>query len=115
MSKIDDAIKHAETVSSGCSGCSEDHAKLAEWLRELKGFRELFGGMPDYSGLQTPEEEGEVLRVQITTSDGNIRSVLLKNAHYRQDRPDEIDSATGLALAQGDVHFTLAGTLVEGR
>lgn len=60
---IDDAIKHAKEVAeeqlmragkctgddslcdkySNCMKCAEDHRQLAEWLKELKLYRELFG------------------------------------------------------------------------
>lgn len=60
---IDDAIKHAEEVAeeqlmragkctgddslcdkySNCMKCAEDHRQLAEWLKELKLYREIFG------------------------------------------------------------------------
>jgi hypothetical protein len=34
---LDEAIIHAECVAeSGCDECSQEHAQLAEWLRELK-------------------------------------------------------------------------------
>lgn len=60
---IDDAIKHAKEVAeeqlmragkctgddslcdkySNCMKCAEDHQQLAEWLKELKLYREIFG------------------------------------------------------------------------
>lgn len=55
---IDEAIKHAEEVaeekenegkllcqsegaSIGCLTCAEEHRQLAEWLKELKMYREM--------------------------------------------------------------------------
>lgn len=62
---INDAIKHAEEVAeeqlmragkctgddslcdkySSCMKCAEDHRQLAEWLKELKLYREIFGSI----------------------------------------------------------------------
>lgn len=62
---INDAIKHAEEVAeeqlmragkctgddslcdkySNCMKCAEDHRQLAEWLKELKLYREIFGSI----------------------------------------------------------------------
>lgn len=62
---LDDAIKHAEEVAeeqlmragkctgddslcdkySSCMKCAEDHRQLAEWLKELKLYREIFGSI----------------------------------------------------------------------
>ena len=45
---IDEAIKHAEEVASRmfddrvhCIKCAEEHRQLAEWLKELKMYREM--------------------------------------------------------------------------
>ncbi|NJO18658.1 MAG: hypothetical protein HC877_23910 [Thioploca sp.] len=44
---LDEAIEHAEEVSSQCSIedqlCSQNHIQLARWLRELKKYREIYG------------------------------------------------------------------------
>ena len=38
---LDEAILHAEEVAnSECSECAKEHKQLAEWLKELKGYRE---------------------------------------------------------------------------
>lgn len=42
---LDEAIKHCwkrvdENVAEGCSECAEDHERLANWLEELKEWRE---------------------------------------------------------------------------
>ncbi len=38
---LDEAINHAlEKAESLCGECAEEHRQLAEWLIELKGFRE---------------------------------------------------------------------------
>jgi len=38
---LDEAIEHAEEVGrDSCAECAEDHRQLADWLRELKTFRE---------------------------------------------------------------------------
>lgn len=41
---LDEAIKHAETQASllGHSACGEEHRQLAEWLKELKWYRETY-------------------------------------------------------------------------
>ena len=43
MITLDEAIKHAEEVANDpeqCFQCTEEHRKLAEWLKELKELRE---------------------------------------------------------------------------
>lgn len=59
---LDEAIKHAEEVADAklqdaelseiqgcyrnakkCVQCAEEHRQLAEWLKELKLYREIFG------------------------------------------------------------------------
>lgn len=40
---LDEAIKHAEERASlSCDECAEQHRQLAEWLKELKQYREYF-------------------------------------------------------------------------
>ena len=70
---IDEAIKHAEEVAKAneswheeyidtafeqhalnCKKCAEDHRQLAEWLKELQKYRELFG---------SPKEAEEVVKM----------------------------------------------------
>lgn len=37
---LDEAIQHCEEVAnSECSECANEHKQLAEWLKELKAFR----------------------------------------------------------------------------
>ena len=38
---LDEAIKHCEDKSAGCSECANEHRQLAEWLKELKLLRHL--------------------------------------------------------------------------
>lgn len=38
---LDEAIKHCEDKSAGCSKCADEHRQLAEWLKELKSLRQL--------------------------------------------------------------------------
>lgn len=38
---LDEAIKHAEEIAeSRCDECGQEHKQLAEWLKELKAYRE---------------------------------------------------------------------------
>lgn len=42
---LDEAIKHCEEKEkeqalNGCFACAEEHKQLAEWLKELKRYRE---------------------------------------------------------------------------
>ena len=39
---IDSAIAHSEEVAATtkCKECAEEHRQLAEWLKELKAYRE---------------------------------------------------------------------------
>ena len=40
---LDEAIKHTEERASlSCDECAEQHRQLAEWLKELKQYREYF-------------------------------------------------------------------------
>lgn len=41
---LDEAINHAELQASllGHSDCGDDHRQLAEWLKELKWYRETY-------------------------------------------------------------------------
>ena len=40
---LDEAIKHAEERASlSCDECAEQHRQLAEWLKELRQYREYF-------------------------------------------------------------------------
>lgn len=70
MLTLDEAIRHAQGTADNaavCSSCREDHRQLAEWLRELKQFkqfaRELFGHgqesppsfLSDYKVVEIPE------------------------------------------------------------
>ena len=48
MMTIDEAIKHAERVaeankSANCIECAEEHQQLADWLKELKAYKENQG------------------------------------------------------------------------
>lgn len=38
--ELDEAIKHCEEKACGCDECSNEHRQLAEWLKELKQFRQ---------------------------------------------------------------------------
>jgi len=43
MMTLDEAIVHAREVAASlgdCSECAKDHLQLAEWLEELKAYRE---------------------------------------------------------------------------
>jgi hypothetical protein len=42
---IDEAIKHAEEVGNGCNECAAEHRQLAEWLKELKRYRQAKDGL----------------------------------------------------------------------
>lgn len=47
MMTLDEAIIHCEDVANDRAGCSEDcaeeHRQLAEWLKELKAYRQMTG------------------------------------------------------------------------
>ena len=67
---IDEAIKHCEEVAEKycekveegltaddfCDSCASEHRQLAEWLKELKKYREA---RKEINGLATVWEEGE--------------------------------------------------------
>lgn len=39
MMTLNEAIAHAEERAQGCTECAQEHAQLAEWLRELRAVR----------------------------------------------------------------------------
>ena len=51
---LEEAIKHCEEIAEeersmcvpGCDKCADEHLQLAEWLKELKAFRE---GLPAFN------------------------------------------------------------------
>jgi len=61
---LDEAIKHCEDVAEDRCGCAEDcvneHRQLAEWLKELKAYREA-----DAPRLEVTREEFEKIVEQI--------------------------------------------------
>ncbi len=40
MMTLDEAIAHCDEKSCGNSECAAEHKQLADWLRELKKYRE---------------------------------------------------------------------------
>lgn len=53
---LDEAINHAETQASmlGHTDCGDEHRQLAEWLRELKWYRETYpNSKPVFSASNT--------------------------------------------------------------
>ena len=38
---IDEAILHCLEESKDCTECAKEHYQLAQWLKELKAYREL--------------------------------------------------------------------------
>lgn len=50
---LDEAIIHCEEAvaemrkKGGCDGCADEHQQLADWLKELKEFRERESKMTD--------------------------------------------------------------------
>ena len=55
---LDEAILHAEerAQESSCSECAKEHKQLAEWLKELKTYRQRFGEIHDISDISEPLE-----------------------------------------------------------
>lgn len=48
---LDEAIKHCEDKSAGCSKCADEHRQLAEWLKELKSLRQLSANSVKQEGI----------------------------------------------------------------
>lgn len=48
---LDEAIKHCEDKSAGCSKCADEHRQLAEWLKELKSLRQLNDNSDKQKGI----------------------------------------------------------------
>jgi hypothetical protein len=49
MMTLDEAISHAkEVAASKCDECGKKHAKLAEWLSELNGYKDKTNIEPDF-------------------------------------------------------------------
>ncbi len=40
MMTLEEAIEHCEEKSVGCDNCANEHRQLAEWLKELKIYKE---------------------------------------------------------------------------
>lgn len=48
---LDEAIEHAQEIAdSRCDTCGQEHRQLAEWLRELKQYREYFKSFETLNG-----------------------------------------------------------------
>ena len=45
MMTLDEAIEHAREKANGCGECAKEHQQLAEWLEELKQFRESYNDL----------------------------------------------------------------------
>ena len=54
---LDDAIKHCQQVAdeSDCE-CADEHRQLAEWLQELKEFKQMQTNEEWFCGLSTTEK-----------------------------------------------------------
>lgn len=59
---LEEAINHAqERATQDCSECAEDHQQLADWLTELKQYRELENNrLANLDNLTVEEAEREV-------------------------------------------------------
>ena len=58
---LDEAIKHCEEVADTCENkeCGKEHKQLAEWLKELKAYRDNRQWIPVSERL--PEKDVDVL------------------------------------------------------
>lgn len=61
---LDEAIRHAENIADSYKDtepnckCAEEHRQLAEWLKELKAYRETYPyGVDRFNGADTSQEE----------------------------------------------------------
>lgn len=54
---LEEAILHCEEVAICRKGdCSDEHRQLAEWLKELKAYRETYPyGVDRFNGSDTPQ------------------------------------------------------------
>lgn len=83
---LEEAIIHAEEVAEGCAvingdlKCESEHRQLAEWLKELKEYREKNNWIP-YSE-RPPEKEGTYF---ITTDKNGERGVGEDFFYFRGD------------------------------
>lgn len=55
MMTLDEAILHCEEKAVGCNKCAEEHKQLAEWLKELKTFKELKNNMVNIKELNSKQ------------------------------------------------------------
>lgn len=86
MLSLDEAIKHAEEVAeenehqvamkgkvnaSVCLECASEHRQLAEWLRELKAYRERDKGYQLYTSMTNGSEYADSPTIQSVTEEVN--------------------------------------------
>jgi hypothetical protein len=63
---LDQAIQHALEVaekSDTCKECGDEHKQLAEWLQELKVFKEQLGPLLNIKNLCEPNPMQELLNI----------------------------------------------------
>ena len=83
---LEEAIIHAEEVAERCAvtdgdlKCESEHRQLAEWLKELKKYREENDWIP-CSDIP-PEKEGRYL---ITVDEGDRKDVSDDFFYFRDD------------------------------
>ena len=71
---LDEAIKHCEEKEkeqalNGCFACAEEHKQLAEWLKELKRYREA----------DIPRLQWEKIHCIITQGAGDVQDFFCGN------------------------------------
>ena len=58
--KLDEAIKHCKEVAkSKCDSCGAEHKQLAEWLIELKEYREQEDKEDEERALEVERDDWE--------------------------------------------------------
>lgn len=83
---LEEAIIHAEEVAERCAvtdgdlKCESEHRQLAEWIKELKKYREENNWIPCSDRL--PEKEGCYL---ITVDEYDRKDVNADFFHFRED------------------------------
>lgn len=100
MMDLDSAIQHCkeqvqEQAKKGCYRCAEEHQQLAEWLKELKEYKEQRGGRMNES------EKERLIKKDIASIENRVRHAF--NQGYEvglKESRSEIPNTCGDAISR---------------
>lgn len=96
MMDLDSAIQHCreqvqEQAKKGCYSCAEEHQQLAEWLKELKAYREQSG---DAISRQAAIEAIEALQRPIMREESNYYQFKFSGMSEAREAVENLPSVT---------------------